>query len=395
MGLWTDQLAAGHMRPWSRELEALRQQSLLRTLRTRDRVGTHCLQDGRRLVNFSSNDYLGLAESEEVCTVLTRSIRDHGTGAGASRLVCGSLRPHARLEECLADFKGTEAALTFSTGYAAATGVLPAIAGKGDILILDKLCHASLIDGAKLSGAALRVFPHNNMDRLEHLLRWAAHAAGPDGRVIVVAESIYSMDGDVAPLREMAALKDLYGAAWMLDEAHAFGILGPQGRGLAAAEGVGAKVDIHMGTLSKAAGLSGGFVCGSRDLIDLLINRARSFMYSTAPPPAVAAAAAHVVENILATSQGDALRSRLRANLRLLAGLTGLPEPAAAILPVIKGDEGAAMEAAAALLAAGFLVPGIRFPTVPRGLARLRVTVSARHTKEEIRALAPHFNHQS
>src|SRR5690606_36031075 len=203
--------------------------------------------------------------------------------SGASRLVCGTMAAHLRLEEKIAALKRTEAAITYSSGYAAATGSLPALCGKGDIILLDKLCHASLIDGARLSGATLRIFPHNDLDRLESHLRWSARRIDHDGRILVVTESVFSMDGDLAPLAGIVECKERHGALLLVDEAHALGVLGPRGRGLAAALGLEGRVDFQMGTFSKAVGLSGGYLCGDRAMIDLLVNRARSFIYSTAP----------------------------------------------------------------------------------------------------------------
>lgn len=379
------------MRPFDEELNRIRDAALFRSLRTLDSP-QHAVVDsgGQPLRNFSSNDYLGYAADPEVKAALIRGVERWGAGAGASRLICGSLGPHAALEEALAAFKGTEAALTFSSGYAAATGTLTALAGRGDVIILDKLCHASLIDGARSSGATIRVFPHNHLDRLEHLLRWAAAETGAQGRVIVVTESVFSMDGDCAPLREIAALKDRYGALLMVDEAHAFGTTGRDGRGLADALGVAEQVDIHMGTLSKAAGLHGGTICGSRKMVDLLINAARSFIYSTAPPPAVAAAATTVITELLPGPSGAEKRRLLSERIAAFAALMGdrIAPPQSAIVPVIIGSEAAALERSAAMLAQGFLIPAIRYPTVARGSARLRVTFTAAHSAADVAALA-------
>ena len=376
------------MRSWSDDLDALRAASLFRTLRTvRSPQGPVVVTaQGAELLNFSSNDYLGLASSPAVREFFQQAVAAHGAGSGASRLVCGTLTPHTDLEDALAAFKKTEAALTFTSGYAAALGALPALVGAGDTVILDKLSHACLIDGAKLSGATLRVFPHNRTDKLESLLRQTRAASSADARVLVVTESVFSMDGDWAELAEIVRLKQAYGALLLLDEAHAFGILGSGGRGLADKLGLAKHIDIHFGTLSKAAGLSGGYLCASRDLIDLLINRARSFIYSTAPPPAVAATAAEIVRRILPAARGDERRARLWENLtRLHAGLQGrIPAPDSAIVPLIIGGEQDAMDLSARLLAAGFLIPAIRYPTVARGSARLRLTLSAAHTGEQI-----------
>jgi len=377
------------MRTFVDELHALREASLFRTLRRVDgpqqpRVDV----DGRAVLNFSSNDYLGLASSPEVKEALIRGVERWGAGSGASRLVCGTQSPHAALEEALAAFKKTEAALTFSSGYAAAVGTLTALLGPEDTVILDKLCHASLIDGARLSGATLRVFPHNRTDRLADLLTRIRARAAAHARVLVVTESIFSMDGDRAPLAEIAALTRQHGALLMVDEAHAFGICGAQGRGLA--DECGIVPDIHMGTLSKAAGLHGGCICGARSLIDLLINRARSFIYSTAPPPAVAAAACEVVRDILPGTAGDGRRAKLRSLLdRFTAQMNGAaPEPQSAIVPLIVGGEAEALECSAALLAAGYLIPAIRYPTVARGAARLRLTFTAAHGVADVDELA-------
>ncbi|MEI8233129.1 MAG: 8-amino-7-oxononanoate synthase [Verrucomicrobiota bacterium] len=377
-------------RPFEEELDALKQQSLLRRLREiESQPGTAMTYAGRRLINFSSNDYLGLAGEPFLRDAAKEAIDVYGIGATASRLVCGTLSPHVALEEKLAAFKRAEAALCFSSGYATALGTLGALAGKGDVIILDKLAHASLIDGARLSGAVLRVFPHNQVDKLEDHLQWARkeHA---DARVIVVTESVFSMDGDRAPLAELVEVKDRYGALLLLDEAHAVGVVGPNGRGLAERLGLSDRVDVQMGTLSKALGVSGGYVCGRRALIDWLINRARSFVYSTAPPPALAAAACAAVE-FLESPAGEARRRRLWNNLKVLAA--GLPpgltpdKLQSAIVPVMLGDEAAALKASKMFYDSGFFIPAIRYPTVARGTARLRLTLSAAHYPEEIQAV--------
>jgi 8-amino-7-oxononanoate synthase len=332
-------------------------------------------------LNFSSNDYLGLANDDELKALYQGHIGRLGAGSGASRLVCGTMAAHLELEETLASLKRSEAALTFTSGFAAATGTIPALCGKDDIVILDKLCHASLIDGARLSGATLRVFPHNNLDRLCSHLRWAAEKRRAKARVLVVTESVFSMDGDLAPLAGICDLKDQHDALLLIDEAHAFGVLGPQGRGLAADLGLESRVDLQMGTFSKAAGLSGGYVCGSRALIDLLINRARSFIYSTAPSPALAATIRDGLDLVCGT-RGDELRGVLAGHRERFQ-----PGTPSAIAPVILGDNETALAASAALQERGFLVPAIRYPTVPRGSARLRVTLSAAHRTEDIDSL--------
>ena len=253
-----------------KEIEEIRAAGLFRELRTlHSPQGPMVERGGRELINFSSNDYLGLAASDELKAALQEGIDRYGAGSGAARLVCGSLAPHEELEDEIARFKGTEAALSFSSGYAVALGTIPALMGKDDVIILDKLCHASLVDAARLSGATVRVFPHNHLDKLEKLLRGAAEAGS---RTLVVTESIFSMDGDAATLREIVELKDRHGAWLMLDEAHAVGVIGPQGRGLAAALGLETRIELQMGTLSKAVGLSGGYLAASRAVISLHAN---------------------------------------------------------------------------------------------------------------------------
>lgn len=367
------------------ELIELEQRSLRRRLREVDTAqGPHVQAGGQPLVNFSSNDYLGLASSEGLRAALHKGVELYGAGSGASRLVCGTMAPHVRLEAALATFKGTEAALSFSSGYAVAVGTLPALMHEGDVIILDKLCHASLVDAARLSGATIRVFPHNHLGKLEKLLQSSAGK-----RALVVTESIFSMDGDAAALAEIVELKERYGAWLMVDEAHAVGVLGPQGRGLAAALGLDQRVELHMGTLSKALGLSGGYLAASRTVIDLMINRARSFIYSTAPPPCLAHAACAALE-IVSGSEGDELRQRLQANIALWRRLRGdsTADAGAAIVPLIVGDEEAAMKLSARLLGEGMLIPAIRYPTVARGAARLRITMTAAHEVQDIERLA-------
>ena len=373
------------------ELAELRAHALLRQLREIDSPQQPSLEfAGKKMVNFSSNDYLGLATEASLREAAKLAIDQYGVGSGASRLVCGSLSPHMRLEERLAEFKRTEAALTFSSGYAAALGTLGALLRKDDVVILDKLCHASLIDGARMSGAHIRIFPHNHLGKLESHLQWAAENH-PEARVLVVTESVFSMDGDWAVLPEIVDIKRRYSAMLMLDEAHAVGVIGLNGRGLADQLGVAGEVDIQMGTLSKALGVSGGYVCGSRRLIDLLINRARSFMFSTAPPPAMAAAALAAVEFML-TPAGENRRQILRRNLAHFATempmlFTAERKLQSAIIPIMIGGAEAAMESSRVLADRGYFVPAIRYPTVARDAARLRVTISAKHTQKQISGL--------
>ncbi|MEQ2008075.1 MAG: 8-amino-7-oxononanoate synthase [Limisphaerales bacterium] len=382
------------------ELSALREADLLRELRPVESVaGTRMLIGGRELLNFSSNDYLGLAQHPALKEAAVKAVEKFGAGSGASRLVCGSLALHHELEESLAAFKGTEAALAFTTGYAAAQGAIVALLGKGDVLIVDKLVHASIVDAAKLCGAKLRVFRHNDLNDLEAKLKWAAkqsrithHASRITPRVLVVTESVFSMDGDLAPLRNIVELKERLGAWLMVDEAHATGLFGERRSGLVEELGLTGRVEIQMATLGKAVGAAGGAICGSRKLADLLVNRARSFVFSTAPVPA-AAAAARAGLVIIQSQEGETRRQRLWLlveELKRVLISAGFPPPAvrAPIVPVVVGTEARAMSLSAALREAGVFVPAIRFPTVARGAARLRFTVSADHTAEDMAELA-------
>ena len=372
-----------------RDLDEIRDAGLWRELREIESAQSARIKfGGREFINFSSNDYLGLAGHPALGQAAREAIEQFGVGSGASRLICGSLQPHHELESALAKWQGTEAALVFSTGFAAAQGVLTSLLGRGDVVILDKKAHASMIDGAKLSGATLRVFRHNDLENLEKLLQWAADRGG---RVLVASESVFSMDGDHAPLAGIVELKERYGAWLMLDEAHAVGLYGPLGQGLAAAGGLGERIEIRMGTLGKAAGAAGGFICGSRQLVDLLVNKARSFIFSTAPSPAVSAAARAGVE-LIQGAEGQSLRGQLWQRVdELRHGVASLgwktPAEPSAILPLIVGEEAKAVATMDHLREAGFFIPAIRYPTVPRNEARLRVTLTANHTAENIEQL--------
>ena len=375
-------------------LQELREQNLFRELRRVDSAqGPHVQIGGRTLLNFSSNDYLGLANDPLLKESASKAVWDYGAGSGASRLICGSLAPHHELEEALAHFKGAEAALTFSSGYATALGTIGTLLNKDDVIVVDKLVHACVVDAARLCGAKLRVFAHNDPGSLEKILQWADQrkATAPGlarARTLIVTESVFSMDGDLAPLREIVELKDRHGAWLMLDEAHATGLFGQNRRGLAEAYELADRVEIQMGTLGKALGASGGYVCGPRPLIELLINRARSFIFSTAPVPAAAAAATAAVR-LVESPEGELRRNQLWARVDrvkngLIAGRFPVPVIRSPIIPLIIGSEAKAMDLAAALRALGVFIPAVRFPTVARGEARLRLTVTATHTPEEI-----------
>jgi 8-amino-7-oxononanoate synthase len=362
--------------------------------------------DGQTFLNFSSNDYLGLANHPALKEAVAKAAGKFGAGSGSSRLICGSLAPCHELEELLAEFKGTEAALSFSTGYAAAMGTICALLGRDDVIVIDKLVHACIVDAAKLSGAKLRVFDHNNLDDLDSILRWAAAKSGNTQhtpRTLIVTESVFSMDGDCAPLADIVRLKEKYGAWLMVDEAHATGLYGKNRRGLGEELEVGNSIEIQMGTLGKALGASGGYICGSRTLVDYLVNRARSFIFSTAPIPAAAAAAKAGIQ-IVQSAEGQkcchTLWERVRqaaADLKKVSAFfpTGkssqnLPASArveGAILPLIIGDETQAVLVANRLRTEGIFVPAIRYPTVSLGTARLRITLSASHSSENVATL--------
>ncbi|HKI72460.1 MAG TPA: 8-amino-7-oxononanoate synthase [Verrucomicrobiae bacterium] len=370
-------------------LKSLREQGLYRELR---RINSpqlpHTQVDGRTLLNFSSNDYLGLANDPVLKEAAIKGIERYGAGSGASRLVCGSLAPHHDLEQAIAAFKGAEAALAFSSGYASAVGTICALLDAHDVIVIDKRVHACIIDGARLCGAELRVFAHNDLDHLAKVLRWADRRnSGLSGkrrpRTLIVTESVFSMDGDFALLRDLVELKEKHGAWLMVDEAHATGLYGEKRRGLAEEFGVAGQIEVQMGTLGKALGSAGGYLCGSRTLIDYLVNRARSFIFSTAPVPAAVAAATAAVQ-LIQSDEGELRRKQLWARVDqvkngLIAAGFVLPPVRSAIIPLVLGDEAKAVEAAAALREQGVLIPAVRYPTVARGQARLRLTVSAAH----------------
>ncbi len=390
------------------ELAVLDRAGLKRFLRTISSAqGTCVSSEGRQFINFSSNDYLGLANHPELNQAAQAAIAAFGTGAGASRLISGSNAWFPKLETTLALYKGTERALAFSSGYAATLGTLPCLVTKGDVILADRLAHASIIDAARLSGATLRVFRHNDMGHLQKLLRWAATElqasrskspcsdANPrtlptesrPRRILIATESIFSMDGDTAPLMDIVALKTDWNAFLFLDEAHATGLCGPQGKGWAHACAVAEHVEVTMGTLGKACGSSGGFVCGTATLIEFLINRARTFLFSTAPLPACAAAAQTALE-LMSSHEGDRRRAVLWDNIRLLSSALRYEKPSqSAIFPILVGAEHRASRISQALFEKGFLVPAIRYPTVARGKARLRISLSADHTSEQIHFL--------
>jgi 8-amino-7-oxononanoate synthase len=337
--------------------------------------------DGRRALLLCSNNYLGLAAHPALRAAAQAAAAEYGVGAAASRLISGSMRLHHILEARLAAFKGTEAALLFTSGYHANIGAITALVGKGDAVFSDELNHASIVDGCRLSQASVAIFPHTDTAALERLL-----AASTARRRLVVTDSIFSMDGDRAPLRAICDVAERYGAMVMVDEAHATGVVGPHGGGVVEAEGLQERVTIQMGTLGKALGTFGAFVAARRNIIELLVNAARSFIYTTALPPPIVAAALAALELVTTDTER---RRRLAANVAhlrgaLVTGSADLSQDVSPIIPVFIGDAGRTMRISERLLAEGVFVQGIRPPTVPAGTARLRVTVMSTHTMDDL-----------
>jgi 8-amino-7-oxononanoate synthase len=343
--------------------------------------------DGREVLLFAGSNYLDLAHHPDVVEASVRAARELGCAAGGSRLITGNLAIHEALEAELADFLGRDTALVFNTGYMANLGVIPALADAGDLIVSDALNHASIVDGCRLSRADVRVFPHGDVDALDALL---AEVRGRYRRVLLVVDGVYSMDGDLAPLPALCALARREGALLLLDDAHGTGTLGKAGRGSAELLGVEDEVDVVLGTLGKSLGSFGAFLAGDTVLRELLVNVARSFIFSCAlaPPPVEASRAA-----LRVLRREPWRRERLQANAARLRRRLGEHDVATHlsvthILPVIVGDNAAAMSLCERLLARGFYAQGIRHPTVPEGTARLRLTPMATHSDEEIDALA-------
>ena len=366
------------------ELDDIAAAGLTRRRRVLDSpAGRIARVDGKDVLNFASNDYLGLAGNADIAQALADGALHWGAGSGASHLVSGHLTPHERLETEIAAFTGFERALTFSTGYLANLAVTPTLAGRGDAVFADKLNHASLIDAmqlAKANGADVQRYPHNDVAALERQL-----AASSAARKIIVTDAVFSMDGDLAPLPLIYALAERYDAWLVIDDAHGFGVLGPHGEGSLAHFNLPASPRILlMGTLGKAAGVGGAFVAGSATAIDYLLQKGRSYIFTTAAPPSIACALSKSL-NIIRS--GDALRTNLMARIaQLRDGLAGkplLPSPTA-IQPLIVGDNEAVVALSKALWERGLWVPAIRPPTVPKGTARLRISVSAAHTADDI-----------
>ncbi|PVM93170.1 8-amino-7-oxononanoate synthase [Caulobacter endophyticus] len=365
----------------SGKLAALEAMSLRRRLKpTRRLPGAFVERDGRRLLSFSCNDYLGLSQHPAVIAAAQAAVAAHGAGSGASRLVTGDNPLIEELEARLARLKGTQACVVFGSGYLANTGVIPTFAGKQDVVFVDELAHACIWAGAQLSGAKVVSFPHNDSDALAELL--AEHRAS-FRHAIVATDGVFSMDGDVAPLDWLSAVCEANDAWLLVDDAHGVGVLGG-GKG-AAALFPDAEIPLQMGTLSKALGSYGGYLCGSQSAVDFLKTRARTIVYTTGLPPASAAAALAALDLIEAD---PAFAAEPLRKARLFTQAAGLPRAESPIVPVILGEADAALAASAALEAEGFLVVAIRPPTVPAGAARLRLAFSAEHPDDEILRLA-------
>ena len=365
------------------KLQEMADRSLIRSVRMLESATGPVVQfDGRPVTLLCSNDYLGLATHPAVIHAAVQATEQYGAGAGASRLICGTLPPHRRLESALASFKGTESALVFGSGYLANIGTIPSLIGPNGLILADRLCHASLIDGCKLSGADFRIFRHGDSDHVETLLkRRSTHRP-----TLIVTDGLFSMDGDLAPLAELAALAKQYDAMLYVDDAHGTGIMGANGRGTLEELGVEQNIPFHMGTLGKALGSSGAYIAGPQETIAYLLNTVRPFIFTTAPPPGATAAALASLEVL---QREPERRTRLGANRNhLFHGLQRLgfrlTETVSPILPILVGDASQALNFAEQLLVHGVYAPAIRPPTVPNKTSRIRVTVTSEHTASQL-----------
>ncbi|MBI3991372.1 MAG: 8-amino-7-oxononanoate synthase [Candidatus Omnitrophica bacterium] len=377
------------------ELNLLKRDNLYRKLSILESPpGPDAIIDGKEVILFSSNNYLGIATHPEVLKSSGKALKKFGASAGASRLMAGNLESHEELEDEIASFKGTPDALVFSSGYLANIGAISSILKPGDIAIIDRLNHASIIDGCRLSGARILVYPHRNTARLKEILRRYFRRKSGNRRCMIITESVFSMDGDIAPIPEILKLAAMYNSSVLIDDAHATGVLGKTGRGSLEHFGINLKdgsydnkiTVIQMGTLSKALGALGGYIAGSKPLTDYLRNKARSFIYTTALPPSVAASALTALKII---QSEPAIINKLRKNIAYLRkGLRSagynISEDETPIIPVILGESGAALRLSKALFENGIFAPAIRPPTVPKGESRIRLSVTAAHKREHL-----------
>jgi glycine C-acetyltransferase len=373
----------------SAQLETLRAQGTHFKLRVLDDAQAPvCHYDGREVINLASNNYLGLCDHPKLREAATAAIEKYGVGSGAVRTIAGTMRIHIELEEKIARFKGVEACVVFQSGFTANAGTVSSILGKEDFILSDELNHASIIDGARLSRAKIKVFRHKDVEHAEELLKEIQHEPG---HKLVITDGVFSMDGDIGPVGSLSYLCEKYGAIMMVDDAHASGVLGRNGRGSVDHFGCTQRVDVQVGTLSKAIGALGGYVCGSRDLIDYLYHRARPFLFSTSHPPSVAASCIAAFD-ILETEPERI--ERLWSNTRYfqeqlthagfdIGGRT-TPKSETPITPIIIGDGRKTMEFSRALFEQGVMATGIAFPTVPEGKARVRCIMTSEHTQAQI-----------
>jgi len=366
------------------ELDALRQKHLFRSLRVlQGRQLPEASFDGHSVINLSSNNYLGLNTHRRLVDAAKHATEDFGVGSGAVRTIAGTMQIHMELEEAITRFKQVEASVVFQSGFTANAGTVSSILGKGDLIISDELNHASIIDGCRLSRAEIRVFPHKDLNRLEEILRETDNFPG---KKLLITDGVFSMEGDIAPLPGLVELGERYGAILMVDDAHASGVLGKNGRGTVDHFNLHGRVDIQVGTLSKAIGSLGGYVCGSRKLIDFLYHRARPFLFSTSHPPAVAASCLAAFQVL---QEEPEWIERLWENTRFFkAGLERLSfntgESETPITPIIVGQGDLAMRFSDELFAKGVFAQGIGFPTVPEARSRVRTIVTATHTRDQL-----------
>jgi glycine C-acetyltransferase len=370
-------------------LDDLKQRGTFFRLRELDDVqGPVCTYDGKRVINLASNNYLGLCNHPKLEEAAIKAIKEHGVGSGAVRTIAGTMRIHMELEEKIAGFKNVEACVVFQSGFTANAGTVGSILGKDDFILSDELNHASIIDGARLSKAKIKVFRHKDVAHCEELLK---EVENEPGKKLIITDGVFSMDGDIGPVGELAALAEKYGAIMMVDDAHASGVLGRNGRGSVDHFHAHGKVDVQVGTLSKAIGALGGYVCGSRDLIDFLYHRARPFLFSTSHPPSVAAtciAAFDILENEPERierlwSNTAYFKQQLESAGFDIGGRT-TPASETPIIPIILGDGRKTMEFSRELFAQGLMATGIAFPTVPEGKARVRTIMTSEHTREQL-----------
>ncbi|KAF0120445.1 MAG: 8-amino-7-oxononanoate synthase [bacterium] len=371
------------------EIERLKRLGLYRDMkRIVGHIDTTVSIDGKEVILLSSNNYLGLASHPKLKEAAASALTEYGTGACASRLISGNMEIHEELERKTAKFKGCQSAIVFPTGYMANIGVITSLAMEGDLILSDELNHASIIDGCRLSGAKIKVYPHKNIEKLKEILSQgnASSSKGSYKRTLIVTDGVFSMDGDITPLPEILGIAMKEDALVIVDDAHATGVLGENGKGTAEYFGLTDEKLIHMGTFSKALGSMGGYIAGSKVIIEYLKNNARPFIYSTALPPSVCAssiAAIDIIENEPLT------RKRLWENItRFRKGLTNLGyntmESQTQIIPILIGDASLTMEFARAIFQKGVYAPGIRPPTVPEGKSRIRTSLMASHTDEQI-----------